>query len=210
MNSYSLDLLYSWWLIPIIILFCFGFSFFIYRNTLPPLPQLKKWILITLRSIGIFLLIFILLEPVFLRIFGEFIKPKIFLALDNSTSAAARDAKFNRKDLFKSALSNSDIMKYDSKDYEDPNSRGYKGKGNLFILKRKLASLTGTYFIRILTEDGVRLAQSLTPHSFTSSFDKINPADLMNRYSCNACHSKNPLGGATGGIYAQTNVNRCQ
>lgn len=100
--------------------------------------------------------------------------------------------------------------KYDSKDYEDPNSRGYKGKGNMFILKRKLASITGNYFIRVLTEDGVQLAQSLTPHSFTSSFDKANPADLMNRYSCNACHSRNPSGGAAGGIYAQTNINRCQ
>lgn len=101
-------------------------------------------------------------------------------------------------------------VKYDSKDYEDPGSRGYKGKGNIFILKRKLASLNGTYFIRILSEDGAQLAQSLTPHSFTASFDNLNPADLSNRFSCNACHSRNPSSGAIGGIYAQDNVNKCQ
>lgn len=101
-------------------------------------------------------------------------------------------------------------VKYDSINYEDQSSRGYKGKGNIFILKRKLASLNGIYFIRILSEDGVQLAQSLTPHSFTAYFDSLNPSDLNNRYSCNACHSKNPSGGAVGGIYAQDNVNKCQ
>lgn len=101
-------------------------------------------------------------------------------------------------------------VKLDSRDYEDSASRGYRGMGNLFILMRMLDTLQGSYFIRILSEDGVKLAQSVTPHSFTSSFDKSNPADLMNRYSCNACHSRNPVAGATGGIYAQTNVNKCQ
>lgn len=99
---------------------------------------------------------------------------------------------------------------HDSKNYEDPGSRGYKGKGNVFILKRTLASLNGDYFIRIVSEDGTLLAQSGTLHSFVSSFNRLSPADLLNRYSCNACHSKNPSGGAAGGIYVQTNANKCQ
>lgn len=96
----------------------------------------------------------------------------------------------------------------DSKDYEDQGSKGYKGKGNVFILNRKLASIQGLYFIRILAEDGTQLAQSGI-HQFTSSFDKNNPADISNRYSCNACHSLSPSGGAPGLIYPTSNTNKC-
>lgn len=96
----------------------------------------------------------------------------------------------------------------DSKDYEDQNSKGYKGKGNVFILNRKLASLQGMYFIKLLAEDGTQLAQSGI-HQFTTSFDKNNPSDINNRYSCNACHSLSPSGGAPGLIYPTSNTNKC-
>lgn len=97
---------------------------------------------------------------------------------------------------------------FDSRDYEDQASKGYKGKGNVFILNRKLASLQGVYFIKILTEDGTQLAQSGI-HQFTASFDKNNPADLTNRYSCNACHSLTPAGTAPGLIYPTSNTDKC-
>lgn len=97
---------------------------------------------------------------------------------------------------------------FDSQDYEDQNSKGYKGKGNIFILNRKLASIQGLYFIKLLAEDGTLLAQSGI-HQFTSSFDRNNPADINNRYSCNACHSLSPSGTAPGLIYPTINTNRC-
>lgn len=98
---------------------------------------------------------------------------------------------------------------YDSVNYDDPNSKGYNGRGNLFILARRLASLQGLYFIRVMLGDGTMLAQS-GPHSFTSSFDKGNPADLANRYSCNSCHSTNPLNGAPGLMFATLNSDKCK
>lgn len=98
---------------------------------------------------------------------------------------------------------------YDSINYDDPGSKGYKGKGNIFILKRKLASLQGYYYINIVSADGTTIAQS-GMHTFTSSFDKTNPADMSNRYSCNACHSTTPVNGAPGLIYAAVYTDKCK
>ena len=104
---------------------------------------------------------------------------------------------------------------YDSRNYKDPNSKGYKGKGNVFILKRLLPDVTsGGYYVRIIDSNGTTLAQSTTQHTFTSIFGfdpRGNPTDPSNRFSCNACHKyPNPQGGAPGFIYPQINSNLCK
>lgn len=99
----------------------------------------------------------------------------------------------------------------DSANYEDSNSKGYKGKGNIFILSRKFPNIQGNYYVQITDENNNTIAVSQQPHSFTSGYyDITNPADLSNRYSCNACHSVNPKGGALGVIYPNTNANLCK
>ena len=98
---------------------------------------------------------------------------------------------------------------YSSKDYEDSNSKGYNGKGNLFVLQRKLRLLSaGTYHAQITDANGTVMAVSGYDHFFTSQdYDINNPADNLNRLSCNACHVK---GGAQDPLYAQANKNLCQ
>ncbi len=103
---------------------------------------------------------------------------------------------------------------FDSRNYRDPNSKGYKGKGNVFILKRLLSDISGGYYVRIIDSNGTTLAQSTTQHTFTSIFGfdpRGNPTDPSNRFSCNACHKyPNPQGGAPGFIYPQFNSNLCK
>lgn len=102
---------------------------------------------------------------------------------------------------------------HDSRNYRDDNSRGIRGKGNLFILTRKLSHLKGDYYVRIITENGTTIAQSATLHKFTdiNSYDpRKNPYDSANRFSCNTCHKfPNPQGGAPGWIYPQ-NASLCK
>ena len=117
-------------------------------------------------------------------------------------------------ELYIQLLDSSYNIIYDSRNYKDPNSKGYKGKGNVFFLKRTLSYLNGDYYVRIIDKDGTTLAQSSTLHKFADfySFDpRKNPADANNRFSCNACHKyPNPQGGAPGFIYPQFNSNLCK
>jgi len=98
---------------------------------------------------------------------------------------------------------------YSSKDYKDASSKGYKGKGNLFILQRKLRLLTaGIYHVQITDTNGNVMATSGYSHSVSSGdYDINNPTDNANRISCNACHIR---GGVRDPIYVQNNNNLCQ
>ncbi|NPA51540.1 MAG: hypothetical protein GXO22_01455 [Aquificae bacterium] len=97
-----------------------------------------------------------------------------------------------------------------SKDYIDPDSKGYLGKGNIFILSRLLSSLQGEFIVQIIDDKNNVLATSGI-HSFSNQYIIENPTDPDNRYSCNACHSIEPKGGASGVIYVDTGaVNLCE
>ena len=97
---------------------------------------------------------------------------------------------------------------YSSKDYKDSSSSGYKGKGNIFILQRKLRLISaGTYSVRITDANGTIMAVSNNTHKFTSQdYDINNPIDWNNRLSCNSCHSKS---GPQDPLYIQVNKNLC-
>lgn len=98
---------------------------------------------------------------------------------------------------------------YNSKDYKDSSSSGYKGKGNIFILQRQLRLLgAGRYSVRITDVNGTTMAQSRATHQFTSQdYDINNPIDWNNRLSCNSCHVK---GGSQDPLYIEINANLCE
>ncbi|MBU0720906.1 hypothetical protein KJ877_06145 [bacterium] len=100
-------------------------------------------------------------------------------------------------------------LTYSSKDYEDLDSKGYKGKGNIFILKRMLYSVSpGDYYVQITDENANVLAVSTQTHAFSSlPYDINNSADINNRVSCNSCHIK---GGVQAPLFAQINKNLCE
>ena len=99
-----------------------------------------------------------------------------------------------------------------STDYENLNSKGYQGKGNIFMLSRILGSLNGDYYIRIKDRlTNITMAQSTTLHSFGAlSYDLTNPADLSNRNSCNTCHQQVGQAGAAGFMYANVRPDLCK
>ena len=98
---------------------------------------------------------------------------------------------------------------YNSQDYEDPNSKGYEAKGNLFILRRTLSTLSAeTFSIQIADKNGTVFAVSNYSHDFSAAdYDIDKAADFANRVSCNSCHIK---GGVTSPLYVQANVSKCK
>ncbi|MBU1657533.1 hypothetical protein KKG72_00590 [bacterium] len=99
-----------------------------------------------------------------------------------------------------------------SNDFEDLNSKGYQGKGNIFMLSRMLNSLNADYYIRIKDRNtSLTIAQSTTLHSFSAQdYNSNNSTDVSNRNACNACHQKVGQSGAAGPMYANINSNSCQ
>ena len=114
---------------------------------------------------------------------GTLYKEKVVSNQDDLNNVCGGDFIINYLD------NNSNVV-YSSKDYIDVNSKGDKGKGNLFILKRELALISaGSYTIEVTTQDGTTMAKSGPTHNFTSQdYDINNPQDTNNRVSCNACH----------------------
>ena len=106
-------------------------------------------------------------------------------------------------------LDNNGNTIYNSNDYKDVNSKGYKGKGNIFILQRKLRLLSaGTYYAQITDPNNSVMAISGYSHSFTSQdYDMNNPSDYANRLSCNSCHRN---GGPQAPLYVQQNQSLCK
>jgi len=101
---------------------------------------------------------------------------------------------------------------YSSKDYIDTKSKGNKGKGNLYVLKRMSSLIQpGGYTIKVTTQDGTLMAISAPgTHNFISQNYDINKSvDYQNRISCNACHRNN---GATSPIFVNFTANKtlCQ
>ncbi len=104
--------------------------------------------------------------------------------------------------------SSTGVLEYSSADYEDPNSKGYDAKGNIFILQRELRLLTAdNYNVQITTANGTQLAIG-TNHRFNSAdYDIGQPIDYQNRLSCNSCHSKT---GTVDPLNAGSNSSLCE
>ena len=95
-----------------------------------------------------------------------------------------------------------------TKDYNNVNAAGFNGRGNVFALLKDMP-VSGSYFMRIVRDDGTVLGTSTIAHPYMGGFDENNPSDDQNRYSCNTCHQAPPnnLNGAAGLLF--TNVIGC-
>lgn len=109
MNSYYLGLSGPWWLTVLLILIAVAFSIFSYRTTVPPISLFRKIVLISLRSFGLSLMLFIIFEPILTIISGSQEPPKLVVLLDNSLSLSQTDALGDRKIFFNKAIDNSNF-----------------------------------------------------------------------------------------------------
>ncbi len=100
MNSYSLAISGSWILFVVMALLIIGVSFYSYRSTNPPISGVKRVTLLSLRIIGMLLLLFAIFQPIVTNSFDEVIKPKIAFLIDDSESISIMDASIDRKDVY--------------------------------------------------------------------------------------------------------------
>ena len=110
MNSYTFGINGSWWLFALLMLLSIGFSVYNYKLTVPPISHRKKYLLISLRSIGIALLLFLLFEPIISMVTGKEEPPVLAVLLDNSQSSGMSDASGNRKQKYLKAVDESGFL----------------------------------------------------------------------------------------------------
>jgi len=111
MNAYNLALNGSWFLVILFILLSLGLAIWTYTRTIPPISNKKRILLISLRSIAIALLLFILFEPVFTSIQSLIESPRFAVLFDNSASAQASDAAGDRRPIYRNVTENLDFSK---------------------------------------------------------------------------------------------------
>ncbi len=111
-------------------------------------------------------------------------------------------------DLIVNFLDENGVVQYSSKDFIANGSKGYKAKGNIFIMQRQLRLLgAGIYYIQITDANANQLAGPAR-HTFSSAdYNTNNPTDPNNELSCNACHN---VGGIQYPLYVEENGNLCR
>jgi len=112
MNSYSLAFAGTWYIIILAILIALIITYFYYKRTVPELSKSRKALLFSLRTIALALLVFIIFEPIFTKISGKFIQPKLAVLLDNSASMSIDYQNHNRKEIYQKALAKLNLSKY--------------------------------------------------------------------------------------------------
>ncbi len=110
MNTYSIGISGSYSVMILAIIIAVIISYFYYRRTVPAISRLVKTLLFLLRSFALSLLLFIIFEPLFTRITGSTEPPAIAVILDNSISAGLKDAKFDRKKIYRNILRKTDLQ----------------------------------------------------------------------------------------------------
>lgn len=108
MNYTAFDLAFSWPLILLIVLgaVVVAFSFWSYRETLPPVAAWKHMTLSLLRSFSLLLVLFLLFEPMLSLGYQETLKPIVAILVDTSESMSVRDAATDRPAILRKLLSN--------------------------------------------------------------------------------------------------------
>ncbi|MEM9895839.1 MAG: hypothetical protein AAF789_05675 [Bacteroidota bacterium] len=90
MNKTVLQLEYSSWWIPLLILIAIGLSYWLYSGKKGPWSKEKNTFLLLVRSLSTFLVLFLFLRPSLELITNEILAPTITIALDNSQSITQR------------------------------------------------------------------------------------------------------------------------
>lgn len=113
MNAFNLGINGSWLFVLLLSLVAGVGTYFYYRYTMPPISRLPKIILFTLRWLALSILLFLLFEPVYTRVFGDVIEPKIAVFIDNSLSVKMKDASIDRDKQIRMAIRKSGILNED-------------------------------------------------------------------------------------------------
>jgi len=106
-SEFHLELSASGWILALAILLGVGFTLFVYRWTNPPVSRTLRYLLITLRTIALLIVLFMLFEPILGLSWYKTQKPLIGILIDTSGSMGLTDARGSRADVVRAVLSKS-------------------------------------------------------------------------------------------------------
>lgn len=113
MLDYSgIDISFSWsgWLFILLSILAITFSFWSYKETLPPVTAFKKNFLALLRSASLILALFILFEPLLNLTYQKEEPPVVAVMIDRSESMSIADSSGNRPTLIRN-ITHSEALK---------------------------------------------------------------------------------------------------
>ncbi|MCB9206204.1 MAG: hypothetical protein H6611_02625 [Ignavibacteriales bacterium] len=85
-QNISISLSESTYLLILGIFLILIYTIFIYRTTLPPISNLMKWTLISIRTVALFLILFLLFDPIIKISSTQIIEPETLIFIDDSRS----------------------------------------------------------------------------------------------------------------------------
>jgi hypothetical protein len=104
MTSYNFALSASWWLLVLCGVLAAALAVYSYRVTVPPTTPLRKAVLVVLRTLALWILLFVLFEPIVNIIRATEEPARIATLLDDSQSAGLNDASLDRKAMYRDLL----------------------------------------------------------------------------------------------------------
>lgn len=107
----SVDLSFSYHFLFIVAGFAvaFGVAFLSYRDPVPPQPRARRNLFIALRTLGAWLLMLLIGQPVVSLVERSLVPPVIDVLVDNSESLTLTDGRGNRRDFLRTALRSSEF-----------------------------------------------------------------------------------------------------
>jgi hypothetical protein len=97
MPDFRLALAFHWGFLVVAIAASVGFSLWIYRQTLPPISKQLRFLLVSLRSASLFLIVLLLGEPLLSLLSRTTERPIVEILIDNSKSMTIHDRRGDRK-----------------------------------------------------------------------------------------------------------------
>lgn len=117
MTDYTFGLSAPWWFLALCFALALGLSLWAYRVTIPPISTGRRLVLVALRTLALWVLFFILFEPILSMISVEEEPPRIAVLLDNSQSMAMKDASVERRTQYMQALRSIDFNAFGDNKY---------------------------------------------------------------------------------------------
>ncbi|MCB2206610.1 hypothetical protein KQI65_17855 [bacterium] len=113
--SFTLSLSESVALLVLLIVAALLFALWVYRHTVPEITRRRRIVLVTLRTLALSVLLFLLFEPVLNLEHSEEIPPRVAVLVDDSRSMTVEDGGVARSTLVRDFVEGSDYRDLDGK-----------------------------------------------------------------------------------------------
>jgi len=158
----GLNLAYPSILLVIILLLLVAYSYYVYRFTIPGISNLKKFLLVSLRTLALLTIVIVFFEPVLSFTKKITLEPVNLIFIDNSSSINIEDGT-NRPETIKNIAA-------------DISSNGLIGNSEFFLFGNNVRGISKDSLAKIDFDDGVT---NITEVFNTLGDDEINYASIV-------------------------------